>query len=289
MSVEDPLRRSCRPTRATRSPSFAARACRVWDDAGRAYLDFAAGIASVPSGTRTPRGSRRCGPRPASSSTCRTSTRPAAGGLAGRLAELAGFGLAFFANSGAEANEAALKLARKHGRAGGAPGGGGPRGLVPRADVRDPGGDRAAGEARPLRPAARGVRPRPAQRRRGPRGRRGRADGGGAARAGPRRGRGRAAERRVPPGRPPGRDRRRRPAHPRRGPDGRRPVRRVVRVPGHGRRRARRVHPRQGSRATACRSARRSRARRSRSAPGSMPPRSAAGRWCARPPWPSST
>ncbi|MEX2459655.1 MAG: acetylornithine/succinylornithine family transaminase [Actinomycetota bacterium] len=113
------LRSAIMPTYA-RYPLTLVRGegCRVWDDAGRAYLDFAAGIASVPLGHAHPRWVEavraQAGELVHVSNLYATVPQER---LAERLAELAGFGLTFFANSGAEANEAALKLARKHGRA----------------------------------------------------------------------------------------------------------------------------------------------------------------------------
>jgi acetylornithine/N-succinyldiaminopimelate aminotransferase len=90
--------------------------CRVWDDAGREFLDFAAGIASVPLGHGHPAWVRavraQAGELVHVSNLYSTGPQEA---LAARLTGLAGFGLAFFANSGAEANEAALKVARKFG------------------------------------------------------------------------------------------------------------------------------------------------------------------------------
>ncbi len=93
------------------------RGTKVWDDAGREYLDFAGGIAVTAIGHSHPRWVE------AVTDQARTlahvsnlwSTGPQEE-LARRLTGLAGFGQAFFANSGAEANEAALKIARKHGR-----------------------------------------------------------------------------------------------------------------------------------------------------------------------------
>ena len=88
----------------------------VWlvDDAGRRYLDFAAGIAVVGLGHRHPaplaaahaqldrlwHASNLYGTEPARS-------------LAQRLSDRFGGAQAFFCNSGAEANEAALTYARK--------------------------------------------------------------------------------------------------------------------------------------------------------------------------------
>jgi predicted acetylornithine/succinylornithine family transaminase len=88
--------------------------CRVWDDAGREYLDFAAGIAVV--------GLGHCASAPRAAAKEQLDrlwhasnlywTEPMLR-LAGLLAERFEGGRAFFCNSGAEANEAALKIARK--------------------------------------------------------------------------------------------------------------------------------------------------------------------------------
>jgi len=89
----------------------------VWDEAGRKYLDFGAGIAVCSIG--------HCHPRVVEVMTRQLSqlvhtsnlyyTRPQ-GLLASRLVQLVGHpGKIFFCNSGAEANEALYKLARKFG------------------------------------------------------------------------------------------------------------------------------------------------------------------------------
>ncbi len=88
--------------------------CRVWDDTGREYLDFVAGIAVV--------GLGHCAPAPLAAvreqldRLWHTSnlywTEPMLR-LAALLAERFEGGRTFFCNSGAEANEAALKIARK--------------------------------------------------------------------------------------------------------------------------------------------------------------------------------
>jgi predicted acetylornithine/succinylornithine family transaminase len=87
---------------------------RVWDDAGRRYLDFGTGIAVVGLGHR----------HPAVTAAAHEQidrlwhasnlywTEPMLR-LAGLLSARFGGGQAFFCNSGAEANEAALKVARK--------------------------------------------------------------------------------------------------------------------------------------------------------------------------------
>jgi acetylornithine/N-succinyldiaminopimelate aminotransferase len=97
------------------------RGVRVWDDAGREYVDLIAGLAVCAVGHAHPRVVAAVHEQMATlghvSNLYRT--EPAAA-LARRLVDLAGHdGKVFFANSGAEANEAALKLARKAtGRAG---------------------------------------------------------------------------------------------------------------------------------------------------------------------------
>ncbi len=88
--------------------------CRVWDDAGRSYLDFVGGIAVVGLGHG----------HPAATAAAHAQldalwhasnlywTAPMLR-LAGLLSERFGGAQAFFCNSGAEANEAAIKVARK--------------------------------------------------------------------------------------------------------------------------------------------------------------------------------
>ncbi len=88
--------------------------CRVWDDGGRAYLDFGSGIAVVGLGHR----------HPAVTAAAHAQldrlwhasnlywTDPMLR-LAGLLSDRMGGAQAFFCNSGAEANEAAIKVARK--------------------------------------------------------------------------------------------------------------------------------------------------------------------------------
>lgn len=91
--------------------------CRVWDEEGREYLDFGAGIAVTSLGHCHPRVVERM--RQQLGKLVHTSnlyyTRPQ-GELARRLVEIVGApGKVFFCNSGAEANEALYKLARKFG------------------------------------------------------------------------------------------------------------------------------------------------------------------------------
>lgn len=90
----------------------------LWDAEGREYLDFLAGIAVCGVGHCHPRVTRaiaeQAGTLMHTSNLFHTPQQPE---LARRLCELAGMDKAFFANSGAEANECALKIARKWGKA----------------------------------------------------------------------------------------------------------------------------------------------------------------------------
>jgi len=90
--------------------------CRVWDVNGKSYLDALAGIAVNTLGHNHPK------LVPALQDqigkiihSCNYYHVPNAEKLAARLAELSGMSNVFFCNSGLEANEAALKLARKFG------------------------------------------------------------------------------------------------------------------------------------------------------------------------------
>ena len=90
--------------------------CRVWDVNGKAYLDALAGIAVNTLGHNHPEFA------PALQDqigkiihTCNYFHVPNAEKLAAKLVELSGMTNVFFCNSGLEANEAAIKLARKFG------------------------------------------------------------------------------------------------------------------------------------------------------------------------------
>jgi acetylornithine/N-succinyldiaminopimelate aminotransferase len=86
----------------------------LYDDQGKEYLDFAAGIAVAQIGHSHPRWVTEVGSQ--ASQLAHVSnlfyTEPQVL-LAERLAEITGMRQVFFCNSGAEANEAALKLARR--------------------------------------------------------------------------------------------------------------------------------------------------------------------------------
>jgi len=90
--------------------------CRVWDFEGREYLDFGAGIAVCSLGHAHPEVTeavcQQAGTLVHVSNLYRT--RPQ-GELARSMIESTGAGKVFFCNSGAEANEGLIKLARKFG------------------------------------------------------------------------------------------------------------------------------------------------------------------------------
>jgi len=89
----------------------------VWDSDGKQYLDFLAGIAVNGVGHCHPRVVRAI--QEQAETLIHTSnlyyTAPMTR-LARKLSEISDFEKTFFCNSGAEANEAALKIARKHGK-----------------------------------------------------------------------------------------------------------------------------------------------------------------------------
>jgi acetylornithine/N-succinyldiaminopimelate aminotransferase len=92
------------------------RGAQVWDDQGNSYLDFTSGIAVSALGHCHPHWvaavQRQAGELIHVSNLFRN---PNQAELARRLVQRAGLGRVFFCNSGAEANEALLKLARLHG------------------------------------------------------------------------------------------------------------------------------------------------------------------------------
>jgi predicted acetylornithine/succinylornithine family transaminase len=86
----------------------------LFDESGNAYIDLVAGIAVCALGHAHPRITRAVADQAATLVHCSNLYyHEPAGTLADRLAELAGFDTVFFCNSGTEANEAAIKLARK--------------------------------------------------------------------------------------------------------------------------------------------------------------------------------
>ena len=89
---------------------------RVWDEQGRSYLDFVQGIATNTLGHCHPLWVQRVAEQAAKLTHVSNLFDHAQQGLlAQKLVERAGSGKVFFCNSGAEANEGLLKLARLHG------------------------------------------------------------------------------------------------------------------------------------------------------------------------------
>ncbi|MCL6637233.1 MAG: acetylornithine/succinylornithine family transaminase [Alicyclobacillus sp.] len=87
----------------------------LWDEQGQKYLDFTAGIAVCSLGHAHPRLAAVLTEQAATLIHCSNLYQnPWQNQLAERLAGLSGLDKAFFCNSGAEANEAALKIARRY-------------------------------------------------------------------------------------------------------------------------------------------------------------------------------
>ena len=88
--------------------------CHVWDSTGKKYLDLVAGIAVCSTG--------HCHPA-VTAAICKQAQTlihcsnlyyvPGQAELAAKLSKASGLGKVFFGNSGAEANEGAIKLARE--------------------------------------------------------------------------------------------------------------------------------------------------------------------------------
>ncbi len=88
---------------------------RIRDDAGKEYLDFISGIAVNTLGHAHPALVRAISEQAQTMLHCSNLFHiPAQEALAEKLADLAGLERVFFCNSGAEANEAAIKLVRKY-------------------------------------------------------------------------------------------------------------------------------------------------------------------------------
>ncbi|PWK09576.1 aspartate aminotransferase family protein [Tumebacillus permanentifrigoris] len=88
---------------------------RLYDEAGREYLDFTSGIAVTNLGHCHPNVTQAI--QQQAETLVHTSNLfqiPGQEAVAQKLCQLSGLDRAFFCNSGAEANEAAIKLARKH-------------------------------------------------------------------------------------------------------------------------------------------------------------------------------
>jgi predicted acetylornithine/succinylornithine family transaminase len=88
---------------------------RVRDDNGKEYLDFISGIAVNTLGHAHPQLTAALAEQAGTMLHCSNLFHiPKQQQLADKLCQLSGLGAAFFCNSGAEANEAAIKLARKY-------------------------------------------------------------------------------------------------------------------------------------------------------------------------------
>ncbi len=87
---------------------------RVWDDQGKSYLDFVTGIAVNALGHAHPALVKTISEQAATMLHCSNLYHiPQQIKLANRLCSFSGLDKAFFCNSGAEANEAAIKIVRK--------------------------------------------------------------------------------------------------------------------------------------------------------------------------------
>jgi acetylornithine/succinyldiaminopimelate/putrescine aminotransferase len=95
----------------------------LYDIDGREYLDFLGGLAVVALGHANPEIAAAIAQQAATlvhvSNLYYNDVQPQVAAILDRL--LGGAGRVFFANSGAEANEAAIKLARRHGQLHGGP------------------------------------------------------------------------------------------------------------------------------------------------------------------------
>ena len=226
----------------------------LFDAEGRRYLDFLAGHRRHVARPRAPGGRRRAR-RPGAHAAARVEPlpeRPAApprGRASTRL--LGGGGRVFFANSGAEANECAIKLARRHGQRNGGPdryhivtayGSFHGRTLATLAATGQP------QKHEPFQPLPTDVPPRRV-RRRSPRSPPRSTSGSAPCSSSPSRARAASSPApRLPHRRAPALRRARGAPDRRRGPDRPRPHRPLVRVPAHPRPATRRRHARQGAR-----------------------------------------
>jgi acetylornithine aminotransferase len=92
------------------------RGCRVWDTEGREYLDALAGIAVNTLGHAHPELVAAIADQAGKLIHCSNYYQnPLQEALAAKLCEISGMASAFFCSTGLEANEGALKIARKYG------------------------------------------------------------------------------------------------------------------------------------------------------------------------------
>ena len=106
------------PTYARQQVAFVrGNGCYLYDEEGNAYLDFVAGLSINNLGHCHPAVVRAAKAQLTELiNTCNLYYTWPGGALAERLSKLSLGGKVFFSNSGAEANECAIKLARKYGR-----------------------------------------------------------------------------------------------------------------------------------------------------------------------------
>ena len=94
---------------------------RAWDTEGKEYIDFTAGIGVNALGYSDPEWAAAVADQAGKiQHLCNYYYSPENTALAQALCQAAGMGKAFFCNSGAEANECAIKVARKYGEKRGA-------------------------------------------------------------------------------------------------------------------------------------------------------------------------
>ena len=114
--AEDLYARFVVPTAKRGLTLVRGQGARAWDDQGRGYLDLGGGVAVNSLGHAHPALTRILTEQSATLiHSCNLYYNPWQGELARRLVGLTGPGKVFFCNSGAEANEALIKLARKWG------------------------------------------------------------------------------------------------------------------------------------------------------------------------------
>ena len=122
-TLKERWERSLAPTYGT--PTLVmerGQGARLWDSQGKAYLDLIAGVAVCSTGHAHPTVVKAIAEQAAR--LMHVSNLYATENvlrLAERLTQRTGYGKAFFCNSGAEANEAALKAVRRHAHAKGQP------------------------------------------------------------------------------------------------------------------------------------------------------------------------
>ena len=118
MDVFEQYKKYVMPTYARQPVAFVrGSGCYLYDEEGKQYLDFAAGLSINNLGHCHPAVVRAVQEQAAQLiHTCNLYYTEPGGELAQMISDLSLGGKVFFSNSGAESNECAIKLARKHGR-----------------------------------------------------------------------------------------------------------------------------------------------------------------------------